>query len=79
MYGNKSLCNQLPTRIQPEGLDFRVKLGCPQGRLLSPFFWNLVIVDLPNYSVNLIPDYLQALAENLITLAEGDDTNITRG
>ena len=51
----------------------RVKRGCPQGGILSPFLWNLVIDDLLNYSVNLIPGYLQAFADDLITLAEGDD------
>ena len=54
----------------------RVKRGCPQGGILSPFLWNLVIDDLLNYSVNLIPGYLQAFADDLMTLAEGDDTDI---
>ena len=54
----------------------RVKRGCPQGDIRSPFLWNLVIDDLLNYSVNIIPGFLQAFADDIITLAEGDDTDI---
>jgi hypothetical protein len=33
----------------------RINRGCPQGGILSPFHWNLVIDDLLNYSVKDIP------------------------
>ena len=54
----------------------KVKRGCPQGGILSPFLWNLVIDDLLNFSANLIPGYLQAFADDLIALAEGNDTDV---
>ena len=54
----------------------RVKRGCPQGGILSPFLWNLVIDDLLNYSVKDIPGYLQAFADDLVSLAEGNDTDV---
>ena len=54
----------------------KIKRGCPQGGILSPFLWNLVIDDLLNYSAKHIPGYLQAFADDLMTLAEGDDTEV---
>jgi hypothetical protein len=54
----------------------RINRGCPQGGILSPFLWNLVIDDLFYYSVKDIPDYLQAFADDLVSLAEGNDTNV---
>ena len=52
----------------------RVKRGCPQGGIPSPFLWNLVIDDLLNYSAKHIPGYLSAFADDLITLTEGYNT-----
>ena len=52
------------------------KAWLPQDGILSSSLWNIVIDDLLNYSVNLIPDYLQAFADDLITLAQRDDTDI---
>ena len=56
----------------------RVKVcrGCPQGGVLSPFLWNLVVDDLLNYSATHIPGYLQAFADDLMSLAEGNDTEV---
>ena len=54
----------------------RIKRGCPQGGILSPFLWNLVIDDLLHYTAKLIPGYLQAFADDIMTLAEGDDLDI---
>ena len=53
-----------------------IKRGCPQGGILSPFLWNLVIDDLLNYTAKLIPGYLQAFADDIMTLAEGDDLDV---
>ena len=38
--------------------------------------WDTLLFPLLNYSVNRIPGYLQAFADDIITLAEGDDTDI---
>ena len=54
----------------------RIKRGCPQGGILSPFLWNLVVDDLLKFSAKEIPGYLQAFADDLVTLAEGSDTGV---
>ena len=54
----------------------RVSRGCPQGGILSPFLWNLVVDSLLNYSAKDIPGYLQAFADDLVSLAEGNDTDV---
>ena len=54
----------------------KIRRGCPQGGVLSPFLWNLVINDLLTYSSGNIPCHLQAFADDLISLAEGDDTSV---
>ena len=54
----------------------RIKRGCPQGGILSPFLWNLVIDDLLNYTAKDIPGYLQAFSDDLASLAEGNDTDV---
>ena len=54
----------------------RIRTGCPQGGILSPFLWNLVVDDLLKFSAKEIPGYLQAIANDLVTLAEGSDTGV---
>ena len=54
----------------------RIRRGCPQGGILSPFLWNLVVDDLLKFSAKEIPGYLQAFADDLVTLAEGSDTGV---
>ena len=39
----------------------------PQGGILSPFLWNLVVDDLLNFCEREIPGYLQAFADDLVT------------
>ena len=56
----------------------RVGRGCPQGGILSPFLWNLVVDSLLETSAKGIPGYLQAFADDLVILAEGDDLDIIR-
>ena len=55
---------------------FRVRRGCPQGGILSPFLWNLVVDDLLKSSARDTPGHLQAFADDLVILAEGNDTDI---
>ena len=54
----------------------RIRRGCPQGGILSPFLWILVVDDLLKFSAKEIPGYLQAFADDLVTLAEGSDTGV---
>jgi len=51
----------------------RIKRGCPQGGILSPFLWNLIVDDLLKYTADKLPGYLQAFADDLVGLAEGQD------
>ena len=43
------------------------------GGILSPFLWNLVVNSLLEKQANEIPGYLQAFADDLVILAEGND------
>ena len=53
----------------------KTKRGCPQGGVLSPFLWNLVIDDLLQYTAKHIPGYIQAFAD-IISLAEVNDLDV---
>lgn len=52
--------------------------GCPQGGVLSPFLWNVVLNSLLESSVADIPGYLQAFADDLVILTEGNDLEVIR-
>ena len=54
----------------------KTKRGCPQVGVLSPFLWNLVIDDLLQYTAKHIPGYIQAFADDIMSLAEGDDLDV---
>ena len=54
----------------------QIRRGCPQGGILSPFLWNLVVDDLLTFTAKDIPGYLQAFADDLVSLAEGNDLDI---
>ena len=54
----------------------RIHRGCPQGGILSPFLWNLVVDDLLSYSPKDTPCYLQAFADDIVSLAEGNDLEV---
>ena len=54
----------------------KTKRGCPQGGVLSPFLWNLIIDDLQQNTANHIPGYIQAFADDIMSLAEGDDLDV---
>ena len=56
----------------------RIRRGCPQGGILSPFLWNLVVDDLLRFTPKEIPGYLQAFADDLIVLSEGSDLDVIR-
>ncbi len=42
-----------------------IKKGCPQGGILSPFLWNLVVNELLEYTRDKIPSDLQGFADDM--------------
>ena len=54
----------------------RIRRGCPQGGILSPFLWNLVVDDLLSLTPKDTPGYLQAFADDIVSLAEGNDLEV---
>ena len=47
----------------------RIVKGCPQGGILSPFLWNLVVDSLLSFTKDKIPCDLQGFADDLALLA----------
>ena len=47
----------------------KIVRGCPQGGILSPFLWNLVVDSLLNYTKNRIPCDIQGFADDLSLIA----------
>ena len=60
----------------PPPKTIKISKGRPQGRVLSPFLWNLVVDSLLELSCKVTPVYLQAFADDLVILAEGDDLDV---
>jgi ribonuclease HI len=52
--------------------------GCPQGGILSPLLWNLVMNNLFSYTRDKIPCDLQGFADDLILTASGFDADTLR-
>jgi hypothetical protein len=52
--------------------------GCPQGGILSPLLWNLVMNNLFSFTRNKIPCDLQGFADDLILTASGFDADTLR-
>ena len=49
--------------------NIKIKRGCPQGGILSPFLWNLVVDSLLSYTRDKIPCDLQGFADDISLLA----------
>ena len=66
------------TTVQLKNITKTIKIGkgCPQGGVLSPFLWNLVVDSLLELSCKDTPAYLQGFADDLVILAEGDDLDV---
>ena len=54
----------------------KIGKGCPQGGVLSPFLWNLVVDSLLELSYMDTTAYLQGFADDLVILTEGDDLDV---
>jgi ribonuclease HI len=52
--------------------------GCPQGGILSPLLWNLVMNNLFSFTRNKIPCDLQGFADDLLLTASGFDADTLR-
>jgi ribonuclease HI len=52
--------------------------GCPQGGILSPLLWNLVMNNLFSFTRNKIPCDLQGFADDLMLTASGFDADTLR-
>ena len=59
------------TSVEIQGTTKLIKIlrGCPQGGILSPFLWNLVVDSLLSYTKDRIPCDLQGFADDLSLLA----------
>ena len=66
-----SLIRNRSTTVELNGCKktITIKKGCPQGGILSPFLWNLVVDSLLSYTRNKIPCDLQGFADDLALLA----------
>ena len=72
----------LTIEIQESTKTLKIIKGCPQGGILSPLLWNLVVDDLLSFAkkeisvknlLSKIPCDLQAFADDLFLLARGFD------
>jgi ribonuclease HI len=66
-----SLIRNRTTTVELNGCSKIIKItkGCPQGGILSPFLWNLVVDSLLSFTRNRIPCDLQGFADDLALLA----------
>ena len=58
---------------------FKITKGCPQGGVLSPVLWNMVVDNLLNKRANEIPGYLQAFADDCAILVERNNLAVIHG
>ena len=56
---------QTTVELQGKKRVISIRRGCPQGGILSPFLWNLVINDLLEYTRDKIPCDLQGFADDI--------------
>ena len=56
---------QTTVELQGERRTIAIRRGCPQGGILTPFLWNLVVNELLEYTRNKIPSDLQGFADDL--------------
>ena len=80
---NKWIKTMLKSRtitIELNGVVRTIKImrGCPQGGILSPFLWNLVMNSLLSYTRDRIPCDLQGFADDLLLMARGFDADTLR-
>ena len=59
------------TTLELNGTSRTIKItkGCPQGGILSPFLWNLVMDSLLNFTKDKVPCDMQGFADDIALLA----------
>ena len=63
------ICNRFVTvEVKNHQKRIRIQRGCPQGGILSPFLWNLVVNDLLKHAEENNIGNLQAFADDLLSL-----------
>lgn len=75
---NMTTTRSLITEHKGTTLTFAINKGVAQGGILSPLIWNLVIDDLLSATASQSPSYIQAFADDIVSLAEGKDITILR-
>ena len=73
---NMTTTRSLHIEHKGESITFRIQRGVAQGGILSPLLWNIILDDLLASTASKTPTYIQAFADDLISLAEGDDLAI---
>ena len=76
----RSLIGSRSTTVELHGVKRTIisHRGCPQGGILSPLLWNLVMNNLFSFTRNKIPCDLQGFADDLILTASGFDADTLR-
>ena len=57
----------------------KIVRGCPQGGIISPCLWNLVVDILLNYTKNRIPCDIQGFADDLSLIATLESSSNGKG
>ena len=67
------------TTVELNGIKRTIEVvkGCPQGGILSPFLWNLVVDSLLSYTKDTIPCDIQGFADDLSLIATLDSPRIS--
>ena len=66
-----SMIHGRKTKVELQGSTKVISIvrGCPQGGILSPFLWNLVINELLEYTRDRIPSDLQGFADDMVLVS----------
>ena len=76
-----SMINARSATVEIHGNKKTIKIvrGCPQGGILSPFLWDLVVDSLLNYTNNRIPCDIQGFADDLSLIATLESSSNGKG
>lgn len=69
---------KLTAEFAGESRTIRIKRGCPQGGVLSPILWLMVIDDVLKKGPKDIPALVNGFADDLCCLTEGNDIKVMK-